>query len=153
MTVEGILLQPVSSSPIPQGLLLYRALAVASAVILVSNETSEVELADWLLTNGLTGYAQLSCDPGMLRLTQINRLRAQGYVLDLVVEPDLSNIYDLHMAGYHCLHFLHNAYALPSWRPDYQHTVRPWGEVAASIRATARMKAADARLSDEEPEE
>lgn len=150
MVIEGVLLKPVSSSPIPQGLLLYRALVSVSSVVLVSNETSQAEMENWLLVNGITGYADLFCQPGIYRLAQINRLRSQGRALDLVIEPDLENIYDLHMAGYDCLHFLTTSYAIPSWRPDYQHSVRPWEELASEIEASARMKAADTRLMDRE---
>lgn len=150
MAIEGVLLRPVSSSPILQGLLLYRALVSVSSVVLVSNETAQPEMEDWLLTNGITGYADLYCQPGVYRLAQINKLRAQGRALDLVVEPSLENVYDLHMAGYDCLHFLTTSYAIPSWRPDYQHSVRPWDQVAEEIALTARMKAADARLMDRE---
>lgn len=148
MTVEGVLMKSIGGTPIPEGLMIYNAFAAVSAVILLSRETHQEEIEDWLLVNGYALHAGLLCGFGDITVnavSQVNSLRVSGYAVSLVIDPEPGNILALCSAGYNTMQFIHTLYAVPSWRPDYEEAHAPWAEVAETISRIRRQKAADRR--------
>lgn len=146
MVIDGVIRKPVSASPMTEGLLLYHGLTAACALILIS-DAPEWETEEWLLTTGLTAHAQVVyTTPSDSRLSQVNRLKNMGYNLEMVIDPSPSNILMLVRAGYNCMQFIHAAYSVPAWRPDYQGSVRPWEEMSREVTAQAIAKRGDSRL-------
>lgn len=146
ITVEGIIMKPVSSAPMTAGLLLYHGLSSVATVILLTDYVSDGVLDNWLLLNGLTSHAQVVYQ-GQSRVVQVNKLRQQGYALELIFEPDPTVVAALVREGYSCSHFIHAQYAVPSWRPDYEGSRRPWNEIAEQVAHQAYLRAKDGRLS------
>lgn len=149
ITVEGILMKPVSNSPMKSGLLLYHGLSAVATVILLTDYVEDNVLDNWLLLNGLASHAQVIYH-GQSRVMQVNKLRQQGYALELIFEPDPAVVAELIKEGYSCCNFIHAQYAVPSWRPDYESRVRPWDEIAEQVAYQAYMKAKDGRLASRE---
>lgn len=153
ITLEGVIQKNVSYAPIPVGLVLYHALASSFNVVIVSDsEKKEVEY--WLDLEGLNKHGTVVCNDFSMaelpsykrRLRQVNSLRARQFAIDLVVEPDPVCAAALLSAGYTVLNFLHYAYALPQWRPDFEPKVKPWEELEKEAIEGALLRAKDARL-------
>lgn len=148
-------MKPVASTIIPLGAQLYHAFRSVSQVLLISNETPVDQLEQWLWMEQISGYAEI-CPPDDImreqenyRLWQVNQLRKKGYNVELVVEPDPVTCSVLLANGYSVLNFLHALYALPAWRPDFEHTVKPWDELSHQVATLAAMRAADKRTRNE----
>jgi hypothetical protein len=160
MQIEGVLMRPVAQSPISEGLLIYRGLASVAAVILISGETEQRVIDGWLLTQNLTQHGQVIYPDKQMRhysvaenrVLQVNRLRAIGYALELVIVPEPDVAARLIEEGYNCLQFTHAAYAVPSWRPDYAGAVRPWDELSRQVADQARLRSVDERMEKENNE-
>jgi len=156
ITISGVLRKSVGGTPIPAGTLLYRALAPLSALILLADhpETdwqASGELSDWLMVNNFTAHADI-VPLDSTRLAQVNKLRARGYALEFVIEPDPAEAGKLIKEGHSVLSFLHAQYAVPSWRPDYEQPLTPWDDLAAGVEHQARMRAHDAKTRLRIPE-
>lgn len=151
---EGVLSKPVASIPIPEGLLLYQGLCEVSSVLLVSGETPKDELDSWLIHGNLTRHAHVLYPDNVIRkvqgsqyrVWQANQLRAMGYAVDLIIEPDPANVAALLREGYNCLHFLHAQYSVPDWRPDYTGAIKSWEELSGMVANQARLRNEDNRL-------
>jgi hypothetical protein len=158
MSLEGVMMKPVAQTPIPEGLLLYNGLCNVSALIIISGETEQGIVEDWLMTENLTAHANVVYPDKLqrrhtvpdTRLLQVNRLRHLGYAVDLVIvpEPDVAAL--LISEGYNSMVFLHAAYAVPSWRPDFRGPVQPWSELEKAVTDQARMRALDTRIEKEQ---
>lgn len=154
ITVEGVLQKNVSYAPIPVGLVLYHALASNFNIALVSEGEKE-EIDYWLNLEGLTTHGTVVYNDFTLsqlsiqarRLRQVNTLRSRGFAIDLVVEPDPIAASSLLGAGYTVLNFLHYAYALPQWRPDFEPQVKPWASLKREAEEAAALKSLDTRLN------
>lgn len=147
MVINGVLRKAVSGVPLTAGTLLYHALAPVTGLILLAdapegNWQATSEMQDWLLINGFSQHADIAPGGGT-RIAQVNQLRARGYSLEFIIEPDPENAHKLIREGYSCLNFIHAQYSVPSWRPDYESDLRPWDDLAASVAHQARMKALD----------
>lgn len=154
IVVDGVLRKPVGATPIPEGVALYHGLCSAFNVVLVV-EHSVVDMAElqcFLDTEQLFSHGSVAYGirPGMsapeTRVRQAERLRNQGYALDLVVEPDPEVAAAVFAAGFHVLHFMHAAYQRPDWRPDFQGSQRPWDELVEQQQHLARLRAEDNRV-------
>src|SRR6185437_5119177 len=150
MAVEGVLKKHVTNAPIPVGIALYHGLANTFNVLLVC-DISQAELDRWCALEGLNRHAATRVNEGVWeyntdvtrRLYQVDSLRNTGYNIDLVIEPDPSKSAKMLQAGYTCMTFTHADYALPQWRPDYEHKVKPWDEIAAYQEKMAELRAID----------
>ena len=157
ITLEGVLQKNVSYAPIPVGLVLYHAISSSFNIVVVSDAT-EKEVTHWLDIEGLNKHGSVVCNdftlahlqPFQRRLRQVNSLRARSFAIDLVVEPDPIVAAHLLAAGYTTLNFLHYAYALPQWRPDFEPKVKPWKELEQEAIEGALLRAEDARIKKEE---
>lgn len=147
MVIDGVIRKPVSASPMTEGLLLYHGLSAVCALVLIS-DSPEWETEEWLLTTGLTAHASVVyTEPLDTRVMQVNRLKRMGYNLEMVVDPSPSNVLSLIREGYNCVQFIHAAYSIPAWRPDYEGSVRPWEDLAREVTAQAIAKRGDIRLT------
>lgn len=158
IVAEGVLINPVAQTPIVLGKKLYRAFCATERVLLISGETPKDELEGWLFMEGMTGHAEVQYpDPVIniwnadeMRVWQVNQLRKRGYDIEVVIEPDPGNCAALLKAGFNTMVFTHAAYAIPSWRPDYEGAVRPWDELASEVGIQAVLRERDKRTSQME---
>lgn len=157
ITLEGVLQKNVSYAPIPVGLVLYHSLSSGFNVVIVSDGDKE-EVDYWLDMEGLTKHGSVIYNDVYVRdlpvyerrLRQINALRARHFAIDLVVEPDPIVSATLLNNGYSVLNFLHYAYALPQWRPDFERKVKPWEELRQAAVDGLLLKTKDTRLKEKD---
>lgn len=153
IVVEGVLMNPVAQTPVPLGKKLYRAFCTTERVLLISGETSREELEGWLFMEGMSGHAEVQYpDPigAGDRVWQVNQLRKRGYDIEVVIEPDPAICAALIREGFNTMTFTHAAYAIPSWRPDYEGRVRPWDALASEVGIQAVLRERDKRTSQME---
>lgn len=153
IAVEGVLQKITTSAPIPLGLQLYHGLAETFTLLLVSDSSKE-ELDYWLRLENLNKHGVVVYNDEFLqkftveerRQKQVVSLRNRGYNIDLVVEPDPIIASKLLFSGFSVLNFLHSAYALPTWRPDYEEEIVPWEQLEERVRKDTILKQKDERL-------
>jgi hypothetical protein len=153
ITIEGVLQKVVSYAPIPSGLNLYHGLASVFRVILVSDYPKD-EVDRWLNLEGLTKHGVVLYANPILesktasekRLAQLSNLRSRGFAIDFCIEPDPVVASAILASGISVLNFLHFAYALPQWRPDYDITPKPWAAIEEEAQAVALLRAKDTKL-------
>lgn len=149
IAVDGVLRKLVGSSPIPEGIRLYRSLVATGHVILMSaaSGTDRDQVRDWLELHGCTkhDFIEFACSPDAA-----NHLRRTGYDIDLVVVPDPVETQFLIASGHTTMLFTHARYAQPSWRPDASTGVQAWATITQQVADLARMKAADERLNPDD---
>jgi hypothetical protein len=139
----------MGGAPIAEGIRLYRSLAATGQVVLLFDAREREQLTDWLELNGLNKHAFVDFADGATRLYLANRLRRQGYDIDMIVEPDPWLAQEMIKAGYNTLLFTHGQYTQPSWRPDASKGVQAWAEITQQVASIAKMKAQDERLRAE----
>lgn len=157
ITLEGVIQKNVSYAPIPIGLSLYHSLASTFNVVLVS-DSREKEVNHWLDLEGLNKHATVIYSDFLLdnktaqerRYAQIHALRARGFAVTIVVEPDPLVASFLLAKGYSVLNFLHSEYALPQWRPDFERQQKPWEEIVEEVNKQAALRAIDERMSKQD---
>jgi hypothetical protein len=158
IVVDGVLRKPVGGTPIQAGLTLYHGLCAVAAVALVvdGSAAEDEDLQHFCFTEDLHHHAQVvhGIRPGLsraqTRVEQAARLRAAGYALDLVVEPDPEVSAALLTAGFNVLHFAHAAYTRPDWRPDFKRGQQAWDELVEEQKRAARLRAEDNRIGSVE---
>jgi hypothetical protein len=146
ITLDGVLRKLLGSSPIPEGIRLYQSLASTGGVVLSAHEHEHDQVEEWLEIMGCVRHDFVTWNSGGPAVDTANHLRRQGYDIDIVVDPDPGAVIHLIEAGFNTLLFTHSQYAHPSWRPDADTGVKPWGEIVEFTAKVAKMKAADARL-------
>lgn len=144
IAIEGVLRKTVGGQPIPEGRRLYVSLASTGRIILMEHDIGSNE--EWLELNGCVQHDFLVHGPDTVPL--VNRLRREGYDVDLVIVPDPEEAQRLIGAGVNTMLFTHAQYSHPDWRPDTARGVQPWDSITQQVAAQARAKAADARLKD-----
>jgi hypothetical protein len=151
IAIEGVLRKTMGGSPIPEGIRLYRALCATGQVVLLLDDWKIREQVEaWLELNGLVGHAFVSYAESQTHLYLANRLRRQGYDIDMVVEPDPWMASEMIKRGYNTLLFTHSQYSHPDWRPDAGKGVQAWQDIVDETARQAILKAKDARLRAEE---
>lgn len=161
IVAEGVLINPVAQTPIVLGKKLYRAFCATERVLLISGETPKDELEGWLFMEGMTGHAEVQYPDPIRdhgtgwenwghRVWQVNQLRKRGYDIEVIIEPDPQVCAHLLREGFNTMVFTHAAYAIPSWRPDYEGAVRPWDELASEVGIQAVLRERDKRTSQME---
>lgn len=149
--IAGVLRKTMGGARITEGIRLYRSLLATGQVILLLDDWKARDQADdWLELQGCILHAFVASGEGCTRLDLANRLRREGYGIDLVVEPDPSAAQELIKAGFNTLLFMHSQFAQPEWRPDTPAGVTPWKAITDRVQADARAKAADARLKGDD---
>lgn len=157
ITLEGVMQKNVSYAPIPVGISLYHALAAIFNVVLVSDGEEKL-VSQWLDLEGLNKHGTIVYTSFLLdqktaqerRLEQIKGLRARGFAVTVVVEPDPVVASYLLANGYSVLNFLHSEYALPQWRPDYERQQKPWSQIMEEVDRQAALRAIDERMSKQD---
>ncbi|MFE6745896.1 hypothetical protein ACFVGM_08605 [Kitasatospora purpeofusca] len=151
LVVEGVLRAPGGDGHLETGYGLYQALAPVSQLYLLTHEFEEEELTTWLKRQRLTGHLGVlnSPAPGPAgRLDVLERVRS--FRVSLVIEPDPACAAAELAAGWTTLLHTHAAYAQPRWRPDYDGTPRPWGELTAEIDRQQLLRIKDSRTTFKE---
>lgn len=152
--VEGVLKKP-SGQVSDLGHRLYRGLAEAYRVILVTGETDRARTADWLAVEGFARHehviqgdaaAPASWWPHAVRTLQIS----WGVDAEITVVPDPAAATELIRAGLNAVLVTPAAYSLPEWRPDHPGGVTPWADLEAEARTQRRLRAADERFTQGE---
>lgn len=162
-TVEGILRRPVGGQPVPAGIDLYYGMATRSKIVLLTDSpedrdttTGMTSLEWWLRLEGLSAHSQIIYadkvmqheEPASAREMQLSHARGSGHDITLVFEPDPQVASWLITRGYTTLLFAHAQYAVPSWRPDYEHRPRPWDDLQHQMAYEAYLKASDPRREE-----
>jgi hypothetical protein len=150
IAIDGVLRKAVGGALIPEGRRLYESLAFTGQVVLLYDAREREQTADWLELHGCNRHAFTDFADGATRLYLANRLRRQGYDIDLVVEPDPLMAQEMIKAGYNTLLVTHAKYTQPGWRPDADTGVRAWSSIVDETAKLAKMKAEDARLRGDE---
>lgn len=157
ITLEGVIQKNVSYAPIPVGISLYHAFASVFNVVLVSDGEEKI-VSQWLDLEGLNKHGTVVYTDFFLdqkptqerRLDQIRSLRARGFAVTLVCEPDPVVASYLLANGYSVLNFLHSSYALPQWRPDYEKQQKPWAQIVEEVDKLAALRAIDQRMANQD---
>lgn len=151
ITIEGVLKKHVTDSPIPVGIALYHGLASSFNVLLVC-DMAKREADRWCALEGLNRHAGVEYNEGVIknfdldsrRLQQVKNLRQRGYSIDIVIEPNPAVVVKLLDSGFNTMLYTHANYAMPQWRPDYEHRVRPWDEIQQREEHMAELRAIEA---------
>lgn len=146
LTLHGVI-QQANGAPNPQGLALYRAFTSLGRVAVLGGLNRERD--EWFLaTHGLTEHPEFVSEsveksPTELgrRMAQIGALRAQGTVVDLVVEPDPEIVAAMHEQGLATLLYLHPKFTQPAFRPDFESVAKPWSTLVETVQYQERLKA------------
>lgn len=157
ITIEGVLRSPNSEGTITAGLLLYHGMkSVMKLALLTDSPRDKAE--HWLTVNGLRDHAYLliaSATDGdsveARRTAQIRRLRGSNVQVDMVVEADPSVAAQTMLAGVPTLLFAHPQYAMPSFRPDFIGTPKPWDDIAVEMERQALLADNDIRRTADTP--
>ncbi|MFI6495955.1 hypothetical protein [Nonomuraea typhae] len=153
ITVDGVLRDASTSGYIALGQRLYLSLAEHWRLALIADEPIE---AIWLAVNGFSAHQTLVQrqpeDPGdnpIRRIRQVERLRAMGADVGLLVDPDPAVVAAVSRMGVPCLLYVDPPFARPEWRPDYWEIVTPWSEMVAELDRTRALRAADTRYLED----
>ena len=157
IAVEGVIRKFVGGAPIPQGVMLYYALATRAKVVLLTGEREGEGLDWWLKTEGLNEHVKVfysdivlaDLSDGGERLAQLSAARQLRYDVDLVIEPDPLVSAQLLVAGYNTLTFTHAEYSVPAWRPDTKVEIRPWDQLVEQVERESYLRATDPRKEEE----
>ena len=140
IALDGVLRAPVGGTPIPEGVNLYQALVGSYRICVVLDGETSVLDALWLRKEGLRDYVQLHEQrPLDDRLMQYRRLQATGPV-ELVVDPDPVAVAGAMELGITAMLFGHPRTTRPEWRPDYEHTPRPWDTLVQHVDKTRLLE-------------
>lgn len=149
----------IGHRPIPEGIALYRELALGwNTILLASGDQPDyaAEVEHFLRVEQLREHSRVLYGTGMhgfvgfrpwSRIEQVNRLRNSGHSITFVVEPDPEVSAELYANGFNVMHFMHAQYTRPQWRPDYEAPVTAWDELVAQETAIKALKTEDKRTS------
>jgi hypothetical protein len=116
IAIDGVVRKLMGGAPIAEGIRLYRSLATTGQVVLLLDDWKiREQVNDWLELNGLVQHAFLDYAEGQSHLYLANRLRRQGYEIDMVVEPDPWMASEMIKSGLNTLLFTHRR--VPVVRP------------------------------------
>ena len=155
IAAEGVLRRPSGGQPIREGIDLYYGLATRAKVVLFTEEiqSDSSDLGYWLTMEGMREHASILYNQshyGTDRvLMQVNKARASGQDVSMVVEADPGESAKLIKAGYNVLTFSHAEYAVPIWRPDYRHHTAPWDSLVQQVEKEALLRAQDSRREED----
>ncbi|MFC9505347.1 hypothetical protein [Streptomyces sp. NPDC057002] len=141
MVVEGILRTPDAEGHYDTGWGLYQALAKNSRLYLLSASWTEEQCALWLAKRHLTGHLGYlhQPTPGPAgRLEALNRIRS--WRIGLVLECDPTCAAAELGDGWNTALITHAAYTQPQWRPDYDHSPRPWDDLTNAVERQNELR-------------
>jgi len=153
MAVEGVLMKPLAAVPIHTGIALYHSLKENFNILLYSDQDRK-KLDHWLSIEALNIQTAVEYNDGQRhwlsdsdrKIQQLNSLRNRGYKIELVIEPSPSASVAMLNNGFNVLTFSHAQYAMPKWRPDFEHAQSEWSQLAEAAEKQAQLKAMDRRL-------
>jgi hypothetical protein len=156
IVVEGVLRRPTGGQPIREGIDLYYGMSTRAKIILLTEQMrlgeAQTELDYWLMIEGMAEHSSILFNEphyGADRvIMQVNKARAAGMDVAMVVEADPAESAKLIKAGYNVLTFSHAEYAVPMWRPDFRHHPSAWDDLVARVEHEALLRAMDTRRDD-----
>lgn len=149
IALEGVLANH-TDAPINEGLVLYQLLAQQYRLVVVTEWTQE-QAERWLQQHRLNTHALVLCRPDddtvgtALRVWQLERLRASGDHIALLVDSNPGAAAAGLHHGINTLLFAHPKYMRPDHRPDSPKGARPWEELVGEITTQQRLHDEDTR--------
>lgn len=148
--IEGILRKHIGEQPLESGRRLYLGLSQFFDIILVSSSVDKDRMDEWLTTEGFARHAHVVYGWMAPTADLASMLRNQyGYNVEYFVLTDPARAVGLIESGYSTLLVTNTAYALPEWRPDSHHGVRPWGALVDEIDQQRKLRANDKRMEED----
>lgn len=157
MPVDGVLRKVHGGQLNPDGFYLYRTLQSMYRIILISNDSDQRQLRDWLDKEGIFGYddvlfpmtmaARWAVDPYWTCVITILRMR--GYNVSLVVVNGPEEARDVLNASVPVLLFSQPAYGLPEWLPGSRKGAEDWDALVAKIETEREARRSDRRMDSE----
>jgi hypothetical protein len=142
MAMRGVI-RNEAGLPITQGVELYAALVQVARVSIALDDDNPESVEHWMRIEGMTGHQGIiphDLIGDNLRVTQVQRLRAQGFNPTLIIDPNPTTCAALLREGYTALLFSHPKFSLPEFRPDYQQQVKPWNDIVEETEQQVRLK-------------
>lgn len=159
VTIDGVLADQgdedsfAASKFLPEGVLLYRALAGVTKIALLSlqPEREKPKVEYWLKAHGLEDHVWLLFDPSPNDLDRglemvLGEVRRSG-ALDIAVEASPERAARLIHHGVSTLVFGRPAYTRGEFKPGTERVARPWQEVIEELDAQRDMNTEDDRLT------
>jgi hypothetical protein len=153
---DGVLFKEHSPSvPLSIGIAVYHSLKSNFNILLYSSQDRK-ELDYTLNIESLKIHAAVEYNESPRqwlsgperKLVQLNSLRQRGYRIELVIEPDPEAAALMLTNGFNIMNFIHSAYQVPSWRPDFTGQDRKWETLERTATAMAELKALDERIKE-----
>jgi hypothetical protein len=151
LVIDGLLRMPESDGHYDEGVTLYRALAQASRLYLISAEWDSDEMDQWLFKRQLKGHVgfQKAISP-----SPPDRTRALGQISSwrpaLIFEGDPACAAHALAAGYPVCLMVRPTYRDPRWQPDHSRTPEPWGDIMTEKQRQEDLWYLDARMREED---
>lgn len=136
MFIDGVLRNPITNAPIPQGMRLYRTLKEKGRVLLLCSHKEKDDR--WLrenktnLVDDLVGL-EMTAGYDWPELRQVEYCRGQQSGVDIVVTSDAELAAKLLEIGLPTLMFLHPIYLAEKSRPDGRQGARSWEKIKEEI--------------------
>lgn len=159
ITIDGVLADQgdessfAASKFLPEGVLIYKALASITKIVLVSlqPEREKTKVEYWLKAHGLQEHVRVIYDPSPDDLERglemvVGEVRRSG-ALDVAIEADSQRAARLVHHGVPTLVFGRPAYTRGEFKPGTERTARPWQEVIEELDAQRGMNTEDERIS------
>ena len=156
MPVEGILRKEVGGQLNVDGFYLYRTLQSMYRILLVSFDTNQRMLVDWLTKEGVFGYDDILLPMTMAGnwVTEsywsnvIRIIRMRGYNLSVVLVNSPQDAVDVLNASVPVLLFGQPAYGLPEWLPGSRRGAEEWDKLVGKIETERAARIKDKRMED-----
>lgn len=141
MVAEHILRTPNSEASTEVGNALFRALAPATRLHLLTYSWTGEELSAWLGRHQLRGHVGiLTCD-GPEPAARIDTLRrTRSWRVELVIDHDAECAAAAVAEGWTCLLWAPATFLEPSWRPDHPKDIRPWDALLEELNHQQEMR-------------
>lgn len=149
LIVEGVLRLSGSDGRISEGVTLYRSLAAASRLYLVSHEWGRDDIDRWLFHGGLAGHIGYQWAPSYSPDDRINALsKISSWSPALVIEPDPECAALELRHGYPVCLFARPTYGELRWRPDAPTGPQPWDDVVTELKRQEELRRTDPRMRE-----
>lgn len=139
LSIEGVLSKggPPNGQPIDTGMRLFHCLRAQFKVVLSSLCPNEDWIEHWLSVVGIRDLHHFAgeeeLEPFEIRMAHLTAARVAAYDMGLVIDADPQVCAEVLRQGVPTLLFSHPRYARPEARPDYDRSLRPWGEIEEEI--------------------
>jgi len=149
MFIDGVLRNPITNAPIPQGMSLYRILKDRGRVLLLCSHKEKDDR--WLrenkvnLVDDLVGL-EMTAGVEWPELRQVEYCRGQQSGVELVITADPALAAKLLEIGITSLMFLHPVYMAEKFRPDGRQGAKSWEKIKSEIISQQETFVEDHRI-------